>query len=188
MDLMSIAQLLGNIGEFLGAIAVVVTLVYLAIQVRLGKEATEANTRQMEAIRKLNLVENYMRRSERVEAGYRDMALSNDLSHLGFKALKDPGSVEEFEWFRMREWMHAHMHRLDAQHYQYEHGLLEEEAYKNLRRALRRWAPTWKALGVVPPRQSFHDEIEDALQTEEPAMPYEGWSDSVVKRPHGESS
>jgi hypothetical protein len=34
MDLTSTAQLLGNLGEFVGAIAVVATLVYLAIQVR----------------------------------------------------------------------------------------------------------------------------------------------------------
>ena len=34
MDLMSTAQLLGNVGEFFGAIAVVGTLAYPAIQVR----------------------------------------------------------------------------------------------------------------------------------------------------------
>ena len=44
---MSTAQLLGNIGEFVGAIAVVVTLGYLAVQVRHGREATEANTRSV---------------------------------------------------------------------------------------------------------------------------------------------
>lgn len=34
MDLMSVAHLLGNFGEFVGSIAVVVTLGYLAVQVR----------------------------------------------------------------------------------------------------------------------------------------------------------
>ena len=43
MDLMSIAQLLGNFGEFLGAIAVVVTLAYLAIQIRESAKSTESN-------------------------------------------------------------------------------------------------------------------------------------------------
>jgi len=47
MDHQALAQLLGNYGEFVGAIAVVVTLGYLAIQVRHGKEATEANTKAM---------------------------------------------------------------------------------------------------------------------------------------------
>ncbi len=44
MDLMYTAQLLGNFGEFFGAIAVVVTLAYLAIQVRHSRAATEVNT------------------------------------------------------------------------------------------------------------------------------------------------
>ena len=49
MDLMSTAQILGNFGEFFGAIAVVVTLFYLALQVRYGRDATEANTRETRA-------------------------------------------------------------------------------------------------------------------------------------------
>jgi hypothetical protein len=49
MDHQAFAQLLGNYGEFVGAIAVVVTLIYLAIQVRDGKKATEANTRSIRA-------------------------------------------------------------------------------------------------------------------------------------------
>jgi hypothetical protein len=40
-------QDLGSVGELVGAIAVVATLAYLAVQVRHSKEATEANTRQM---------------------------------------------------------------------------------------------------------------------------------------------
>jgi len=47
MDQQAFAQLLGNYGEFFGAVAVVVTLVYLSIQVRHGKEATEANTKSL---------------------------------------------------------------------------------------------------------------------------------------------
>ena len=45
MGLMSTAQLLGNLGEFVGAIAVVIALAYIAVQVRHSREATEANTR-----------------------------------------------------------------------------------------------------------------------------------------------
>ena len=44
MDLMQMAQLLGNFGEFIGAIAVVVTLAYLTVQVRQTRRATEINT------------------------------------------------------------------------------------------------------------------------------------------------
>jgi hypothetical protein len=41
MDLMEITQLLGNLGEFLGAFAVLATLMYLAIQVRDASRAAK---------------------------------------------------------------------------------------------------------------------------------------------------
>jgi hypothetical protein len=44
MDLMSTAQLLGNFGEFFGAIAVVVTLAYLAFQVRQNSTQVRLNS------------------------------------------------------------------------------------------------------------------------------------------------
>ena len=42
MDHESIAQLLGNYGEFVGAIGVVITLAYLAFQIRQNTRATRA--------------------------------------------------------------------------------------------------------------------------------------------------
>ncbi len=41
---METIQMLGSLGEFVGAIAVVATLVYLAIQVRHSKEAMSENS------------------------------------------------------------------------------------------------------------------------------------------------
>ena len=52
MSLAETAQLLGNFGEFVGAIAVVVTLVYLAVPVRHSKEALGANTRSLDGSRR----------------------------------------------------------------------------------------------------------------------------------------
>ena len=40
MDHQAFAQLLGNYGEFIGAIVIVVTVAYLALQVRYAKQAT----------------------------------------------------------------------------------------------------------------------------------------------------
>lgn len=57
MDLMSIAQLLGNFGEFVGAIAVVGTLIYLAVQVRQSRESLEANTHAIDESRRLTRAE-----------------------------------------------------------------------------------------------------------------------------------
>jgi hypothetical protein len=44
MDHQAIAQLLGNYGEFVGAIAVVVTLAYLAVQIRQNTRTIETTT------------------------------------------------------------------------------------------------------------------------------------------------
>ncbi|MEJ2089416.1 MAG: hypothetical protein P8Y69_13285 [Gammaproteobacteria bacterium] len=52
---MEMSQLLGNLGEFVGALAVVATLFYLAVQVRLSRQATEANSQSLEETRKLAL-------------------------------------------------------------------------------------------------------------------------------------
>lgn len=167
MSIQETAALLGSFGEFVGAIAVVVTLIYLAAQVKLSKEATEANTRQMEENRKLALVENYMRRSERVEGGYRDNALSDEMSRLLHTANTDFDSLTAYDRYRLREWAHAHMHRLDAQHYQYQHGLLDEESYQNLRSAIARQVFYWSLAEVRAPRASFQAEIDEILREEQ---------------------
>ncbi len=46
MDHQAFAQMLGNYGEFLGAIAVVATLGYLAVQIRQNTKMMEATIRQ----------------------------------------------------------------------------------------------------------------------------------------------
>lgn len=57
MELFAMAQLLGDIGEFVAAIAVVATLFYVAVQVRHSKDATNANTRSLEQSRQFALNE-----------------------------------------------------------------------------------------------------------------------------------
>ena len=46
MSFMDIAQLLGNLGEFIGAIVIVATLIYLAMQVKQNTNALHAQSRQ----------------------------------------------------------------------------------------------------------------------------------------------
>jgi hypothetical protein len=44
MELTSAAQLLGNLGEFFGSVAVIATLVYLAVQIRTARSEADANS------------------------------------------------------------------------------------------------------------------------------------------------
>lgn len=49
MDHQAFAQLLGNYGEFVGSLAVVFTLAFLAVQMRDSRKALDASTKQREA-------------------------------------------------------------------------------------------------------------------------------------------
>ena len=67
---------LGALGEFVGAIAVVATLIYLAVQIR-------QNTRSMDANRRLALAQTYQMRSDALQSMVTAAAAS---SHLGAAA------------------------------------------------------------------------------------------------------
>ena len=113
---MTISEL-GSIGEFVGAIAVVVTLAYLAVQVRHSKEATEANTRMMEENRKLALAQNFVQRAGLVEQAFREEALSESMSRIILKARTEGiDSLDELETQRLRSWTAAQVNRLDGQY------------------------------------------------------------------------
>ena len=122
MDLMSTAQLLGNFGEFFGAIAVVITLGYLAVQVRHSKEATEAHTKSL-------------RSAARFEAGKSwweealQMALSKDMARIIAVGYEDPGRLDDAELQRFIAWGLQYFLREDMLYHQYLEGVLPEDVW-----------------------------------------------------------
>ena len=93
MTLLEAAQLLGNVGEFAGAIGVIATLVYLAIQVR---QNTATIQRTDEAHRKEIDMATNSRFNEQRHALYSDP----DLARIFRTGLIDPGALDEVEWMR----------------------------------------------------------------------------------------
>lgn len=98
MTLMETAQLLGNFGEFFGAIAVVATLAYLAVQIRRSTVQSRLET-----------YDSYM-------AGYTDvflvLAADKDASLVLRTGLSNPDSLgapeqEQFNWL-VRSYMLQH--------------------------------------------------------------------------------
>ncbi len=89
MDLLDTAQLLGNVGEFLGAIAVLVTLAYLAVQVRHSKEATEANTKLVEESHRLALAQNQIARVDLIQRQVQILSASSELAEIFVKYERD---------------------------------------------------------------------------------------------------
>jgi hypothetical protein len=123
MDLQATAQLLGNFGEFFGAIAVVVTLGYLAVQVRHGREATEANTKSL-------------RSAARFEAGKcwteeaLQLALSPDMATIVATGFENVTRLDDNQRQRLVAWNLQHFFMADMLYQQYVEGVLPEDIWR----------------------------------------------------------
>ena len=99
MDLMSTAQLLGNFGEFVGAIGVVGTLIYLAVQVRHSKDALDANTSALDESRNLTKADAVRQLTQRWDEIMHRIAENRETASIfvgGNKNLSDLDEVEQF--------------------------------------------------------------------------------------------
>jgi hypothetical protein len=152
----------GSIGEVIGAIAVVVTLIYLAKQIR-------QNTHSMEEGRRLALAQTYQMRSDALQAMLVQAADSEHigsiiirLTELGYpEDVKALEGLSAAEWRRFRMWQIAQQTHWDNMHYQYQQGYLDREYYDDaFKDRVVRLAPIWKALGLTSGRKSFFAEIE----------------------------
>lgn len=156
---------LGALGELLGSIAVLATLVYLSVQIR-------QNTRSMEESKKLALAQTYQMRSDALQMM---LVHAADSQHIGPIITKltgvgypeDVGALEQLsddERGRFRQWQIAQQTHWDNMFFQYQQGFIDEEYYRDsFRERVRRLAPTWKALNVTGARRSFVAEIDNIL-------------------------
>ncbi len=144
-------QDLGSIGEVIGAIGVVVTLLYLTKQIRL-------NTIAMEEARKLALAQMYQMRSDALQSMMVNAADSDrigpviiKLTELGYpenpEALAATTEPTSGGYFRL--WQIAQQTHWDNMYFQYQHGYLDEESYANsFKVRVKRLAPTWRGAGT----------------------------------------
>jgi hypothetical protein len=162
MSLLEVTAVLGNLGEFIGAVAVVVTLFYLAVQVRHGKEATEANTRSLEESRKIALVQTYQARAAESAASLR-MFVDSDVARLTAKG-RDSGldSLTPDELYKVKQFQMNNVERIDASYFAFQQGLLPEyEA--DFVETIKQLGPYWRSLGLRLGRKSFADEVNRIL-------------------------
>ena len=134
MTLIEWSQLLGNFGEFFGAIAVVATLIFLSVQVRHSKQATEANTTIHIAS---TTADSYLRWTE-----INDL-LSSDIELVKlWVRIFDNQSLDDFdptELFRITLSIRSVIQRLAAIHQQHENGLIDDEFWQNHRIFFASW-------------------------------------------------
>lgn len=153
---------LGALGELLGAIGVIITLAYLAVQVK-------QNTRSMDEGKRLALAQTYQMRADALQGMLVQAATSEIIGPLIVKLteLGYPDDVSAIDRLSSRErgvfrqWQIAQLTHWDNMFYQYQQGFLDAEYYEDeFRKRVRRLAPVWQALGLLHGRSSFVAEVD----------------------------
>ena len=159
---------LGALGELLGSIAVLATLVYLSVQIR-------QNTHSMDESKKLALAQTYQMRADALQMMLVHAADSKRIGPIIAK-LTDAGYPEDIraldglskeERQRFRLWQIAQQTHWDNMFFQYQQGFIDEEYYRDsFRERVRRLAPTWTALKLAGARRTFNAEIDSIMAGE----------------------
>lgn len=129
---MTILQALGNLGEFIGAVGVVISLIYLAQQLNHNSNAVRASSFN-------SMIQNSLRL---LEHQFRDKELAQFLA----RAEKDPSSLDQAGRFRWDSYMMAVYRHFGNLVYQNRVGALDEKMWQSyqadLKEALR--TPSWR--------------------------------------------
>jgi hypothetical protein len=137
----------GAIGEIVGAIAVFLTLVYLAIQIR-------QNTHSMDESRKVELARNRTQlvqlRTDRMLEESRSNETLEIYLRLDEAGFPNPESIDiltPLELARFGRLQRVNLIINMNAKYQYEQGLLDDAAYDTSDRILKVMTPVWLKLG-----------------------------------------
>jgi len=126
-------QALGSLGEFVSALAVVISLIYLGRQM-------QQNTTSVRAASFNSMVENSIRL---LEHAFRDSEFASYLH----RAETDPASLNAAEKVRWDSYMTAVYRHFDNLVYQYRVGALDQQMWESYERTLREHlrTPSWGA-------------------------------------------
>ena len=115
---------LGNVGEFLGGIGVVVSLLYLAVQIR-------QNTRSL----RRSAYESVVSSSARLSA---DFANDEGLAELWAKGAREYSTLSRPEQLRFASYSYSVFRSYENLFYQYEQGAVEAELWQGFHNMLVR--------------------------------------------------
>ena len=115
-------EAIGAIGEVVGAIAVVATLIYLAAQVRQGKEATDANTQSL----KLQSYQSWQAANLQLNTAMADPVQSALIQ----KGSKDPRDLTEENWLGFGMMYIGMFQMAQSTDYLYRSGALDRELWE----------------------------------------------------------
>lgn len=167
MGFVEISAIFGNIGEFIGSVAVLATLIYLAVQVRDGKQLLETNKKialgqvsQMNAEFRLSL-QRYLAEQEIIELREKVEQGDSVYSEVHKKNFDQLTDREKMLW-RSIQAQFAIMH--DDGLYQASLGLMDDRDRKILERAVMQSMPYWKYFNnYIPTRlKSWYERRDGA--------------------------
>ena len=115
MDLVDTAQLLGNFGEFLSSIVVLVTVIYLAVQVRQTRLAVQSSSWQ-EGVNNI------------IDWNFR-IAEDTELLDIFQRGMPDPDALTSPEQLRLALILASFMQQFHKWYLDNEKGLVEEKAW-----------------------------------------------------------
>jgi hypothetical protein len=116
---------LGNLGDFLGGIAVIATLIYIALQVRQNTVQIAQNSAWLRG--------QTCRSDQNAHVAATQLVASDaSLATIYRKGFSDPDTLTEDEWTRLTFYYGLMFGNYQNSLYQYEQGLLDEELWPNL--------------------------------------------------------
>jgi hypothetical protein len=136
---------LGNIGEFVAAVAVVVSLIYLAVQIRQNTTSLRhASTQEiLQGIAELNQF----------------LGSTPEVTHLFWRGTFEPESLSEDEWHRFIHIASAMIRRFELMFLNHQQGFVPAQVWEAQTNNLRRW---FSAPGI----QRWFSELGDGLDSE----------------------
>jgi hypothetical protein len=148
-------ETLGNLGEFISGVVVIISLIYLALQVR-------HNTRSIRA-------ENYGRALERVSAMQSRLSQDGDFCALFNRALSDPFKLSPDERIQFTWWLYELFGGQEFLFHQSQAGAIPEEVWKRWSDTMAWWLKfpgvrAWWVSRPTPFSASFTSYIDDLLE------------------------
>jgi hypothetical protein len=148
---------LGNIGEFLGGLAVIISIIYLAVQVR-------QNTRAIHSSR-------YQDATDSVAAFYSLIAQDADVAALFNSGLRDAGSLDETDSRRFAALLNSVFSHFENLHFQNEQGTIDAQLWQRWSRILDWYlehpgVKTWWSLADLQFADSFRSVVSRRLDTQ----------------------
>ena len=158
-------QDLGSIGEFVAAVATVITLGYLALQIRQNTRAVRGSTIH-----------------SMTESMQAELHWSHEIGEIWSKSFGDPDQLSPAEAWSLSEWLTAAMLGRQNEFFQYQRGLLDRDVWAASERIIRitlstpwnrRW---WEIVGRNTGTSQFVAHVEGLVDQQPPYRPDEFFS------------